>query len=71
MDLMQGCGRDIAKGEAVEAEIDDEEQKAALGEHVLSIIEGGNERREDVTTSIFDAVGRAKVAKRNLEDRKE
>ena len=43
-------------------EIDSDECKAAMGEHVLSMIDAGKSGREDAAGSIFDAVGRARLA---------
>ncbi len=42
--------------------LDDEERRAAMGEHVLAMIDAAEKGKEDPAGSIIDAVLRARLA---------
>lgn len=44
-------------------EIDEDERRAALGEHILGMIDDPRHRKEEQTRDLFDTLGRAMLAR--------
>ncbi len=49
--------------------LDNEEYKATMGEHIQQMLDTANEGKQDPAASIFDAVGRAKLARETEGDK--